>query len=79
MPYRPNKKIIEFGWDMPSAAFVRDNIREMEKRPFNGLIFAPGPRIPITWDPKPWDGSVIQLETLKAIRFEKFTDNFLVL
>ena len=36
---RPKKKLIEFGWDVPSPEFVRDHIREMETRPFDGVIF----------------------------------------
>ena len=34
---RKQKKIIEFGWDIPSPAYLRDHIREMEKRPFDGV------------------------------------------
>ena len=36
---RLKKKIVEYGWDVPYPDFVRDNIREMEKRPFDGIIF----------------------------------------
>jgi len=32
------KKIIEFGWDMPGTDFVKQNIGQMEKRPFDGLV-----------------------------------------
>jgi len=34
-----SKKLIEYGWDVPNPAYIRANIREMEKRPFDGLIF----------------------------------------
>ncbi len=34
-----NKKVIEFGWDMPDTAFMRQHIAEMEKRPFDGCVF----------------------------------------
>jgi hypothetical protein len=33
------KKIIEYGWDVPYPGFIRDHIREMEKRPFEGILF----------------------------------------
>ncbi|MCE5216729.1 hypothetical protein LLH03_06815, partial [bacterium] len=33
------KKLIEYGWDVPAPSFVAQNLREMEKRPFEGLIF----------------------------------------
>ena len=33
------KKMIEYGWDVPTAEYVRAHLREMEHRPFQGLIF----------------------------------------
>ena len=33
------KKLIEYGWDVPNPDYVRKNIREMEKLPFDGVIF----------------------------------------
>src|SRR5919106_5205399 len=38
-----HRKIIEFGWDLPSADFVAANITRMERRPFDGIVFRPGP------------------------------------
>lgn len=35
----PSKKLIEFGWDEPDTAFMREHIAEMEKTPFNGCVF----------------------------------------
>ena len=32
------KKLIEYGWDVPKPSFVAEHIREMEQRPFEGLI-----------------------------------------
>jgi len=37
---RPRKKLIEWGWDEPDTAFLRANIREMEKTPFDGCVFS---------------------------------------
>ncbi len=32
------KKLIEYGWDVPTPAYVKEHIQEMEKRPFDGVI-----------------------------------------
>jgi hypothetical protein len=77
---RPKKKIVEYGWDVPYPDFVRDNIREMEKRPFDGLILRTK-GFDHVFDVRPWDRSELQpqLDTLSQIRWQKFTDNFLTL
>src|SRR5512138_169211 len=33
------KKLIEYGWDVPTPAQMHDELATMEKRPFEGLIF----------------------------------------
>ena len=35
----PGKKLIEYGWDVPTPVQMRDELAAMEKRPFDGLIF----------------------------------------
>ncbi|HIE03634.1 MAG TPA: hypothetical protein EYP61_02620 [Candidatus Latescibacteria bacterium] len=35
---RPGKKLVEYGWDVPSPAFVRRHIRKMERLPFDGIV-----------------------------------------
>lgn len=37
---RPRKKLIQYGWDVPSTAFVRENIVKMESKwPFfDGVV-----------------------------------------
>jgi len=74
-----DKKLIEYGWDVPSPDFIRANIREMEKRPFDGLIFRlkAGSNVlePVAWD----DAKLApDIEDLKNIQWEKFTDNFVI-
>ena len=81
----PHKKIVEFGWDMPSPATLRDNIRTMEKRPFDGVTI----RLPddagggCVFDVAKWskatpDACERELKILAAIpRGKTFTDNFL--
>lgn len=77
---RPQKKIIEYGWDVPYPDFVRDNIRDMEKRPFEGLIFRTK-GFDHVFDVQPWNKADLQpqLDTLAQIQWQKFTDNFLTL
>lgn len=77
---RSKKKIVEYGWDVPYPDFVRDNIREMEKRPFEGIIFRTK-GFDHAFDVRPWNKSDLQpqLDTLAQIQWQKFTDNFLTL
>ena len=77
---RPKKKIIEYGWDVPYPDFVRDNLREMEKRPFEGLIFRTN-GFDHAFDVRPWNKADLQpqLDTLAQIKWQKFTDNLLTL
>lgn len=81
-PNLPSKKLIEYGWDqfqLSDPAYIRDNIREMEKRPFDGIMFrmaASGGEVfnLEAWDPKALEP---QLKVLSDIKWDKFTDNFL--
>ncbi|HTL30444.1 MAG TPA: hypothetical protein VL282_14530, partial [Tepidisphaeraceae bacterium] len=34
------KKLVGYGWDWPNTAYVRAHIREMERRPFDGIVIA---------------------------------------
>jgi hypothetical protein len=79
-PSRPRKKIVEYGWDVPYPDFVRDNLRDMEKRPFDGLIFRTK-GFDHVFDVRPWSRAELQpqLDTLAQIHWRKFTDNFLTL
>lgn len=77
---RPAKKIIEYGWDVPFPDQVRKEIGNMEKRPFDGVIF----RLREwnhAFDPRPWDEAQLkpQMDDLAAIEWKTFTDNFLCL
>ena len=77
---RVKKKIIEYGWDVPYPEFVRDNIREMEKRPFEGIIFRTK-GFDHVFDVRPWNKADFQpqLDTLAQIQWGRFTDNLLTL
>lgn len=77
---RPEKKLVEYGWDVPYPDDVREHIREMETKPFDGLIF----RLRTynhAFDPRPWPEAELQtqIDTLAGIEWETFTDNFLCL
>jgi cellulose/xylan binding protein with CBM9 domain len=74
------KKLIEYGWDVPFPDFVRENIREMEKRPFDGLIFKlrGGGKV---LTPKAWvEAQFTQdYEDLQNIAWDTFTHNFVIM
>jgi len=83
----PHKKIIEFGWDIPSPAYLRDHLPEMEKRPFQGVAI----RLPEdagggnVFDLRKWDRSTAaarerEMGILASLpRSDRLTDNFLTL
>lgn len=82
------KKLIEFGWDEPDPAFMRQHIAQMEKTPFDGVVYhlsykkQDGATSNFAWDV--WGRQFItreQLEPgiadLKATPFRRFRHNFL--
>ena len=82
-----HKKIIEFGWDEPSTAFMREHIAEMERAPFDGVVFDAearkpnGTKINFTWGG--WGTNLIDeadmqraIDDVRATKFQRFTDNF---
>lgn len=77
---RPRKKVIEYGWDVPYPDFVEQNVQEMEKRPFDGIIFRTKGFDHI-FDTSVWKKEELQsqLDTLAQIKWRKFTDNCLTL
>ena len=72
-----DKKIIEYGWDVPTPDFIRGHIQEMEQKPFDGIIFRlqGGSNV---FEPTPWEESKLaaDLDNLANTHWEKFTDNF---
>lgn len=77
---RPRKKLIEYGWDVPYPEFVQEHIREMELRPFDGIIFRLRD-FNHAFDTRRWDEVTLrsQFDALANIDWETFTDNFLCL
>ncbi|MBU0608030.1 MAG: hypothetical protein KKI08_09075, partial [Armatimonadetes bacterium] len=35
----PGKKLIEWGWDEPGPAFMREHCQDMDRMGFDGVIF----------------------------------------
>src|SRR3954467_10330959 len=84
----PVKKLIEFGWDEPDTAFLRQHVAEMEKTPFDGCVFhvmsadPQGRRENFTWlcwGKRAFTEAELEpaLDDLKATTFHRFTHNFL--
>jgi hypothetical protein len=75
----PGKKVIEYGWDVPTPAQMREDLATMEKRPFDGLIFrlSAGHNVFVT---KPLDPATFKEDEriLRELRFTNFTDNFVL-
>ena len=82
-----SKKLIEFGWDEPGTGFMREHISEMERAPFDGVVFNAQARKPkgakssFTWDA--WGTNRFEeadlqpaVDDLRATKFQRFTDNF---
>jgi hypothetical protein len=74
------KKLIEYGWDVPTPVFVKQNIEQIEKRPFDGIVIKlkGGKKVFLhqPYDPKEFTQD---LQSLKSTNFTKFTDNFLLM
>src|SRR2546430_8736393 len=84
----PAKKLIEFGWDEPDTAFMREHIAEMEKTPFDGCVFhvnyvkPDGGKGDFMWEC--WGSNAFtqnqlkpSVDDLKATHFNRFQHNFL--
>lgn len=84
----PAKKVIEFGWDEPDPAFMRKNIDQLERSPFDGCVFhinyrkANSKSGTFTW--QCWGKEAFveadfkaAIDDLKATPFKRFRHNFL--
>jgi hypothetical protein len=73
------KKLIEYGWDVPTPAQMRDELASMEKRPFDGVIFrlAAGHNAFLT---KPLESAAFAEDDriLRNLQFTRFRDNFVL-
>ena len=73
------KKLIEYGWDVPTPAQMRDMLGTMEARPFDGIIFRLSGGMN-AFETKPLDPAKFAEDAaiLKQLRFKRFTDNFVI-
>lgn len=80
VPLPLGKKLIEYGWDVPTTEQVRKNIDKMEKRPFDGVIFrlegGGNVLVPDPWNEQRFDKDYKNAE---RIRWDRFTDNFVIM
>lgn len=87
-PQRHRKKLIAWGWDTNYPEKIEVNIRKMEEMPWDGIVMGyfkanhGGEKLMFEWQcfgEKKFERSDLAetIETLKRIKFEKFTDNFL--
>lgn len=76
----PGRKLVEYGWDVPTSDYVAKHIAEMEARPFDGILFRlqAGTNVlePTAW---PADRFKADYEILPTIAWKKFTDNFVMM
>lgn len=74
------KKLIEFGWDVPTPDFVQKNIKQMEKRPFDGIVIKlKGGKKVFLHEPYDSKEFTQDLQSLKSTNFTKFTENFVLM
>ncbi len=84
---RRPKKLIATGWDHADSRRLRENLAEMEKRPFDGVVIQLVGRIDekkqcpmvAAFQAEPWKFEWFQpcIDDLKACKFQRFTDNFI--
>jgi hypothetical protein len=83
----PRKKLVQWGWDEPDAAYLRAHLAVMERSPFDGCVFGvrhghEGAGGSFTWElwgrrrfePRELASS---LADLQALRPRRFKENFL--
>ena len=86
---RRPKKLIATGWDMADSTRLRANLEQMEQRPFDGVVLRLEGRIDETkrclvrtaFIHRKWERAWFQhcIDNLKACRFRRFTDNFVLI
>ena len=75
----PGKKLIEYGWDVPTPVQMRDGLATMEKRPFDGLIFRlSGGHNAFVMKPLEPAKFAEDARILPSLEFKRFFDNFVL-
>ncbi len=80
VPLPLGKRLIEYGWDVPTTEQVRKNIGKMEQRPFDGIVFRLEGGTNVLM-PEPWDETRFKkdYENAERIKWDRFTDNFVIM
>lgn len=79
-PGPAGKKLIEYGWDVPTPAQMKDELAAMEKRPFDGIIFQlNGGHNAFVTKPLEPDKFAQDAQILPGLRFTRFQDNFVLI
>lgn len=82
------KYLIEFGWDEPTTSFMKSHIAEMEKTPFDGMVYhvqytkkdgSEGSFMNECWGTRAFTDAELKKaqDDLTSTRFSKLTQNFL--
>jgi hypothetical protein len=76
----PAKKLIEYGWDVPTPAQMRMELGAMEKRPFDGLIFRlNGGHNAFVTNALESAKFVEDERILRELQFRRFSNNFVLI
>lgn len=71
------KKVIQFGWDYPTISFMRQNLSDMEKKPFDGVAFSFDFKIYDLFDTTKFPLEKFQFDDLSHLKSKILTDNFI--
>ncbi len=71
--------LIKFGWDYPDVKTLNSRIDSMQNTPFDGICFSLQRSIMEAFDTVPKKEGYFEYDKLKAIKWGKYTDNFIVL
>jgi hypothetical protein len=74
-----NKKIIEFGWNYPDVSQLKAGLNQMQKLPFDGVVFSFQRKITDIFDTIPLADKYFEFPTLQILPWTTFTDNFILL
>jgi len=74
------KKLIEYGWDVPTPAQMSHDLAVMQKRPFDGVIFRlGGGHNAFATNILDSASFAEDAKILRELQFTKFTDNFVLI
>ncbi len=74
------KKLIEYGWDVRSAAGIKGNEATIEQYPFDGTVFRLD-KFTLAFDTELWPDKELkpQADTVRNLKWKKYNQNFMIL